>query len=63
MIMYNKVKSYTEKNGHIPKCNCGDKKMYQWIGTQKTKFKNNKLSEEHSNLLEKLNGWWWPKSN
>lgn len=63
MIMYNKVKSYTEKNGHIPKCNCGDKKIYNWIGTQKTKFKNNKLSEEYINLLENLNGWKWPKSN
>ena len=61
--MYNKVEEYTEKNGHIPKCNCGDKKMYNWIGSQKTNFKNNKLSEKYINLLEELNGWWWPKSN
>ena len=59
--MYDKVKDYIETKGYIPKCNCGDKKMYNWIGTQKTKFKNNKLSEEYINLLENLNGWWWPK--
>ena len=47
--MYNKVKGYTLTKGHIPKCNCCDKKMYNWIGTQKIKFKNSKLSEEYIN--------------
>ena len=54
MNMYNKVKEYIENIGHIPKCNCVDKKMYNWIGTQKTKFKGDILSKEKIELLEKL---------
>ena len=52
MIMYNKVKEYTEINNKLPINTCNDKKLYYWMSTQKKKYKNNELSK---NGVIKLN--------
>ena len=59
MIMYNKLKEYTEINNELPINTCNDKKLYYWMSTQKKKYKNNELSEEEIYKLNKIQGWWW----
>ena len=57
-IMYNKLISYINDNGKLPNVN-GDKKLYNWIGTQRRNFKSNKLNKEYIDELNKIPIWWW----
>ena len=59
MVMYNKLKEYTEINNELPINTCNDKKLYYWMSTQKKKYKNNELSENEINKLNQIQGWWW----
>ena len=59
MIMYNKLKEYTEINNKLPIDSCSDKKLYRWMSTQKKKFKHNELLESEINKLNQIQDWWW----
>ena len=57
--MYNKLLLHIENNKQLPKNTCEDEKLWYWIGTQKQKFKNRKLSQEYIDKLEEISIWWW----
>lgn len=57
--MYNKLLLYIENNKQLPKNTCGDIKLYNWIGTQKSKFKKGNLEQEYTTKLEEISIWWW----
>ena len=57
--MYNKLCIYIKNNNELPKNKCSDTKLYNWVGTQRNKFKNSKLDKKYINILNNNNYWWW----
>ena len=57
--MYNKLKNYIDINGKLPINTCEDKKLWNWVSTQRKKFKKGKLKKDYIYNLNKIESWWW----
>ena len=57
--MYNKLLNYIGINGNLPINTCEDKKLWNWVYTQRKKFKNETLKQDYIDKLEGIEPWWW----
>ena len=63
------LRDYVEEHGALPKTSqTGHKIMFQgvdigtWISTQRRRYAEGKLPEDHVEALEAVPGWWWKVS-
>jgi hypothetical protein len=50
---------YIRDNHILPIHTCENKNLWNWICTQKKKFKQNKLYDEQIKKLDNIKEWWW----
>jgi len=58
----NNIQKYVNENNKLPPFNNKDKNIKSlalWIGTQRSNYKKNSLSEQRIKQLEQINGWYW----
>jgi superfamily II DNA or RNA helicase len=62
---YQALISFLETNGHIrpSRRNPDESELSQWIGVQRTSYKNQKISQERITLLESIPDWTWSARN
>jgi len=62
---YQRLLTFLETNGHIRpgRGNASESELSQWIGVQRTAFKDQKISQERIALLESIEGWTWSARN
>jgi len=58
--MYRRLIKYREERGHtrVPIKSKTDPQLGGWVGTQRRKYKNKKISTEHTRLLDKIGFEW-----
>jgi hypothetical protein len=61
MIKYDILKDYINDIGELPKINTKYKEINlgSWCDGRRQDYKNDRLSKEKINLLEKISGWYW----
>ena len=57
--MYDKLVNYIDINDKLPIYTCEDKKIWNWVSTQRRKFKTRSLKKDYIDQLEKIGLWWW----
>ena len=57
--MYNKLKKYITINGNLPISTCEDKKLWNWVSTQRKKFKKGNFKKDYVDKLNEIPLWWW----
>jgi superfamily II DNA or RNA helicase len=65
-VIYTKIKAWVEDNDKIPSANSKNLTEVQygnWCSRQRDDYKNNLLSDDKIELLEKINGWVWNKED
>jgi|688.fasta_scaffold23806_5 superfamily II DNA or RNA helicase len=63
---YKEIIKFIDNNNRFPSRSFKDeneKKLSIWINNQRKKYKDNKTSDEHIKLLEKIKGWYWENIN